>query len=312
MTMKIFTLSISMLLLSVVAFTQNNPCPDVHTHGYYFVGTVGVNCSAKIQVYATGDVSAQKGLRIQVFQGPGGTGTLLADTCHIVPKSSPSSLYETAIFTAPCSAPISYVISRYTSSNGICGGTTCGLIISGEGGPLPITISSFFTRRNGNFVTLKWTSESEINAKEFVVERNTGNGYVDVATIAALNIETGSSYTFTDNNNSKKVSQYRLRLVDKDAKFKLSETRSVKGTAAVSDFTVFPNPSVGFAKISITDIAEATTVEVVDNSGRIVRTIELKNSNNVEINNLQSGIYLVRLINKVTGDAVTKKLTVNN
>ena len=101
-------------------------------------------------------------------------------------------------------------------------------------------------------------------------------------------------------------------MVDLDATFKLSETRAVKGTAAVSDFTVFPNPSNGYAKISIADVTEATTVEVIDNAGRVIKTIALKNSNTVEVNGLQNGIYLVRITNKNTGDAVTKKLSVSN
>ena len=103
-----------------------------------------------------------------------------------------------------------------------------------------------------------------------------------------------------------------MKLVDKNGEFKLSEIKAVKGTAAVSDFTVFPNPSVGSAKISITDIAEATTVEVIDNAGRTVKSIELQNKNFVDLNNLQNGIYLVRIINKATGDIVTKKLSVVN
>ena len=166
--------------------------------------------------------------------------------------------------------------------------------------------------RNANNVTLTWKSESEINAKEFIIERNTGNGFVTVGTVAALNNAGGASYSFVDNNNSKKVSEYRLKLVDLDATFKLSETRAVKGTAAVSDFTVFPNPSNGYSKISIADVTEATTVEVIDNAGRVIKTIALKNSNTVEVNGLQNGIYLIRITNKATGDAVTKKLSVSN
>jgi Secretion system C-terminal sorting domain len=313
--MKNFTLSIAMLLLSVTAFSQENPCPDIQSHGYGFVSVDPNNptlCSAKVFVWATGDISSQKGLKIQVYQGLGGTGTLLAEVCHIVPKLSPTTKYETGLFTAPCTAQLSYVITRYTASNGTCQGGTCGAVYTINGGTLPIKLSSFFAKRNGNSVNLTWTSETEINAKEYVVERNSGSGFVAVGTVPAVNNGTSSSYSFVDNNTSKTISQYRLKLVDKDASSKLSETRAVKGIAAVSDFTVYPNPSVGFAKITISDLSEATNVEVIDNAGRVVRSIELKNSNNVQVNNLQSGIYLVRITNKATGDAITKKLTVSN
>ncbi len=310
--MKKFTFAISMLLLSVTALAQSTPCPDLQSYGFFITSPTGATpCTAYIYVYATGDVSAQKGMGVKAYVGPTATGTPLVDVCFIVPKSSPSTLYQTPVFSFPCGSTVTYVITRYTASNGTCGGGTCGVTVTVTGGPLPIKISSFLAKRIGNVVSLNWTSESEINAKEFVIERNSGNGFVPVGTVAALNKETGSSYTFNDNNNAKTVSQYRLKLVDKDANFKLSEIKAVKGTAAVSDFTVYPNPSIGSAKVSITDLAEATTVEVIDNAGRIVKTVELKSNNSVELNNLQNGIYLVRLINKVTGDAVTKKLTVN-
>ncbi len=310
--MKNFTLSIAMLLLSAMAFSQSNPCPDIQASGYTFISSTPPSCTAKVFVYATGDIASQKGLRIEVFQGPNATGPLIADTCHIVPKNSPSILYESPVFVAPCTAPLSYRITRYTASNGQCGGGTCGAVFTINGGPLPITISTFYTKRNGNNVVLNWRSETEINAKEFVIERSTGNGFVAVGTVAALNNGGGAAYSFVDNNNSKTVSQYRLKMVDLNASFKLSETRAVKGTAAVSDFSVYPNPSVGFAKITIADLAEATNVDIIDNAGRLVKSIELKNTNTVEINNLQSGIYLIRITNKATGEALTKKLTVTN
>jgi hypothetical protein len=252
-------------------------------------------------------------MNIKVYIGTV-AGTLIKDTCFIVPLNSSSTLYQTAPFNYPSGATVmTYVITRYTASNGNCQGGTCGITVTSTGGPLPIKISAFYAKRNGNAVVLNWTSESEINAKEFVIERNSGSGFVAIGTVAALNRETGSSYTYTDNNNSSKtVSQYRLKLVDKDASYKLSEIRPVKGTAAVSDFIVFPNPSMGNAKVSITDIAEATTVDVIDNAGRVLKTIELQNKNTVDINNLQKGIYLIRITNKVTGDVLTKKLTVSN
>ena len=301
-----------MLLFSAMAFSQNNPCPDVQSHGYAFISSNLGNCTAKVFVNATGDISSPKGLKIEVHQGIGGAGPIIASVCHIVPLNSPSLLYETPQFTAPCSAALSYVITRYTASNGNCQGGTCGLIITVNGGPLPIKISSFYAKRISNTVKLTWTSETEINAKEFVIERNSGSGFVAVGTVTALNNGEGSSYSYFDNNSLKTVSQYRLKLVDKNGEFKLSEIKAVKGTAAVSDFTIFPNPSVGSAKISITDIAEATTVEVIDNAGRTVKSIELQNKNFVDLNNLQNGIYLVRIINKATGDIVTKKLSVVN
>jgi Secretion system C-terminal sorting domain len=180
---------------------------------------------------------------------------------------------------------------------------TCGLA--------PIILTDFFAyRKTSSVVQLSWKTHTEINAKGFDIERKIDNGYIKVAYVAAKNSQDGASYSFTDNNTAKSISLYRIKMIDQDGSSKLSEVRSVKGNSTASDFTIFPNPSTGNTKISISDIAENTDVQLIDNNGRVIKTIAVTNTNAIEINNLQKGIYLVRIVNKNTGEAVTKKLTV--
>ncbi|MEO6582937.1 MAG: hypothetical protein ABIO05_01360, partial [Ferruginibacter sp.] len=95
------------------------------------------------------------------------------------------------------------------------------------GGTLPISISSFAAARSGNNVNIKWQTASESNAKEFILQKKTGNSsFVDFATVAATNRSNGSSYSYVDNNTAKGITEYRLKLVDQDNSFKTSEIRS--------------------------------------------------------------------------------------
>ena len=127
------------------------------------------------------------------------------------------------------------------------------------------------------------------------------------------NSSTKQVYSFVDNsNNLKEVSFYRLKMIDKDNSFSLSSTKTVKGSAGKSDFTVFPNPSAGSAKVTISDLNEPTTVMVLDNSGRLIKQAILINSNTVEINNLQKGGYFIKIIGKESGATTIKKLSVIN
>ncbi len=310
--MKKITLFLGLFITTTLAFSQENPCPTIVSHGFTTVTNNGNNsCTSKVYANATGDISAQKGLRIQVYIGTVAS-TPIADNCFIVPKNSPSTLYEGSTFTAPCNATIIYVITRYTASNGTCQGGTCGIAITVDGGPLPIKMSAFFAKRNNASVGLSWQTESEVNAKEFVIQRKIGNDFIDVATIAASNNSNGSKYVYSDINNLKGISQYRLKMIDINGSFKYSEIRAVKGTAAASDFTVFPNPSTGNAKVTITDISESTDVQLVDNSGRVLKNVSMNNSNTVDFNNLQKGMYMIRIINKNSGETLTKKLSVVN
>ncbi len=296
--MKNFTLSIAMLLITAVAIAQTPICPTSFRRN----NGNGGNCTAKL-TFTYSACPPAPGFIIDSIRinGVKANVTVGAGTCS-------NGKVEYCVTSG--NLPTANSLEVFFSTPGVTG-SNFGCFVS-EGGTLPVLISSFFAKRTGNAVTINWASSTEINAKEYIVERNTGNGFMPVGTVAATNNGSGSTYSYVDNNNSKTITQYRLKIVDIDASFKLSETRAVKGTASVSDFSVYPNPSVGFAKITIADLAEATNVEVMDNAGRLVKSIELKTTNTVEINNLQSGIYLVRITNKVTGDATTKRLTVTN
>jgi Secretion system C-terminal sorting domain len=175
----------------------------------------------------------------------------------------------------------------------------------------PIAVSNFSAIRKGNTAVLNWQTQTEINAKSFDVEILSGNTYTKVASVAATNNPAGSSYAYVDNNTAKSTSLYRLKLVDIDNSFRYSEVRSIKGLAAVSDFTIYPNPSTGSAKVMINDVTDGTQVQLMDNTGRILKNITLQNSNTATLNGLQRGVYLVKVINVLTNESVVKKLTVN-
>ncbi len=310
--MKKITLFLCSLAISFIAISQEQPCPDIQSYGFAPISSVGATCTSKVYVYATGDIAANKSLSIKVYIGDAVTGTLISSTCFLVPGGSASTLYESTSFSAPCDATITYVLGR--STNSTCGGSVCGTTITVDAGPLPIALTNFFASRSNAAVTLSWKTESEINAQAFVIQRSTGNGtFVDIATVPAKNIATGSSYTYSDrSNNSKAVTQYRLKMVDIDGVYKNSDIKVVKGLGVAADFSIYPNPSNGAAKVSISDISGPTDVQLIDNTGRILKNVLLTNTNTVDYNSLQKGMYMIRITNKTTGETLTKKLNVVN
>ena len=301
--MRKITLITGMFALNLAAFSQTTtqPCPVSFKRS----NGAGGGCPiAKLTlIYASCPTEAlpidsvyQSGVKINATFGAG-----IIDCSGTQPKI-------TYCITSTNIAPVGF-LTIYFHSLGAFNGNTCSVP---SGGPLPVKLSSFFAKRNNNTVTLNWHTETEINSKEFILERKTGNAYTAIATIATANKSTGSSYSYLDNNSSKGVSQYRLKIVDLDGSFSYSEMRAVKGTSTVSDFTVFPNPSNGNAKITISDISEPTDVQLVDLSGRVLKNISMNNSNSVELNSLQKGMYMIRIVNKNSGESVTQKLSVVN
>ena len=179
-----------------------------------------------------------------------------------------------------------------------------------EGRVLPIGIKSFTATRSNGIIALNWQTAFELNAKLFEVQKKSGSSFVTIGTVSATNKETGSNYFYTDNANIKGTSEYRLKLVDKDGEATFSEIRSVKTNATAFDFAIFPNPASRNAKISVTDITVPSTIQVIDNSGRLLKTISVKSSTTMVLNDLQTGIYRVRLITNNSGEVITKALTI--
>lgn len=72
-------------------------------------------------------------------------------------------------------------------------------------------------------------------------------------------------------SDTRNTSFFRIKMIDKDGSISFTPVKSVKGNYAKTDFTIFPNPSFGNAKITVTDLSEPTNVQVLDNSGRLIK-----------------------------------------
>jgi hypothetical protein len=303
---------------------SNNPVVHCAMAGFIIGGTdPAVTITRTCAAYTLGvtTVSASKNVYydIRIDDGDGVyettdplIGTLPSSSAVTVTPSSPFSTGAVLLNPPYNSSP--YTARKIFAAVSSVGDAFIGLTssnIPASCGLAPIILSDFYAqRKNSSTVQLTWKTSTEINAKGFDVERKTDNGFVKVGFVTATNIASGSSYSYQDNNTNKNVSQYRIKMVDKDNTYKVSETRNVKGNSSVSDFTVFPNPSTGSTKISISDIADPTDVQIIDNAGKVVKTLLMSNTNSIQIDNLQKGLYLVRLMNRVTGEIATKKLSV--
>ncbi len=304
---------------------NNNPVVHCAMEGFIVGGTdPSITTTRSCLAYSlqVSTISASKNIYYDVYMDDGDG---VFETSDILVNSVPSSSAITVTPTTTYNSgtiflPAPYNAAPYTTRKmfvalSSVGQSFIGLTtiapFPGSCGVAPIILSDFFAyRKTSSLVQLSWKTQTEINAKGFEIERKTDNGYVKVGYVVAKNSQNGASYSFQDNNTGKSISLYRIKMIDQNGTFKLTEVRSVKGNATASDFTIFPNPSTGTTKVSISDISENTDVQLIDNNGRVIKTIAVTNGNALELNNLQKGIYLVRIVNKNTGESTTKKLTV--
>jgi hypothetical protein len=305
--MKKFLLSTCFMIVSFAVFSQN-PCPTE----FFRNNGNGGSCASHIKLYFAACptlIPTLDSIKIDGVLQPEDF-TILGTVC----KSGNSYVdYCISNGNLPPAARITVFL---TYSGGATGGTSGSVICNvPASGPLPVKLSGFSLKRTTKDVSATWQTQQEINSDRFEIERAYDNlSFKRIGSVSAAGTSNLlKTYTFSDNSNiSRNVSFYRIKMIDKDGGFAYTETKSVKGSDAKFDLIIFPNPSHGNAKITISDLNEPTEVQLLDVTGRLVRSVILTNTNTAEINNLQKGTYFVHTIGKVTGATSVKNLSVIN
>jgi hypothetical protein len=182
--------------------------------------------------------------------------------------------------------------------------------------PQPVQLTSFTAARKNELVELKWTTATEINNKGFYIERENGNNnWQQLAYVPSLAANGNSTdilrYQYTDNNQLKEVSQYRILQQDLNGKNVYSEIRMVKGYGQTFGLQVFPNPSVnGNITVVMENAGTETVLQLIDMNGKIVRTWNHVSSNSMQISGINAGMYILRAMQPGMQEAAHVKLLV--
>jgi hypothetical protein len=177
--------------------------------------------------------------------------------------------------------------------------------------PLPVDLISFDVKKFGSQVQLSWATASEINNDYFQVERSMdGVNFLAIGRVEPkISGERTNTYSFVDNNAVSGINYYRLRQVDIDGRFAFSGVRSIRfGSDKSSFIELAPNPASTEVKISFESSSLNTTISVIDITGRIILSREVAAGNSVEnlnISDLQSGVYIVRANNDLGSSVST-------
>ncbi len=168
---------------------------------------------------------------------------------------------------------------------------------------LPVTWVYFKGQSNGNSNLLQWETASEQNTDYFIVERSAdGMNYTAIGRVdAAGNSTTAKDYSYTDSNPNSGYSYYRLKQVDKDAQFKLSDVVLISGTTVKTIEQLYPNPVHDQLNVVLDNAAKGSgRIAVYDLAGRtmqleaIDKTQQVYNSS-LNMKNLVPGLYIVEV-----------------
>ncbi len=240
-----------------------------------------------------------------------------AETCIPKLKDSASGSHhvEGSFVTTCTSGTLDVMVLIWTSNS--CGGNNCTAVKrSITRSPLPADLISFVAMRNHTSVILKWQTATEKNNSGFAVERYTGSDWQQVAWVPTQapggNSTEILNYNYTDANNSRTVSQYRLRQVNLDGQIRYSQIRLVNSDAEADKVIVYPNPSPnGSVSISFGQSSSARNISIIDINGQLVKQMNNVMDNNIRVDNLLPGIYNVRIITVETGEQAVQKFVVN-
>ncbi|HYH14685.1 MAG TPA: T9SS type A sorting domain-containing protein [Flavisolibacter sp.] len=182
--------------------------------------------------------------------------------------------------------------------------------------PLSVKLASFTVKRNKEKVYFAWQTAMEVNNSGFDIQRKTDdNEWKTIAFMfskaTAENSNTVLTYEYTDVSPTKDVSYYRLRQVDIDTRYVLSEVVTVGSEERANPLRIYPNPSTEDKVNVVFDEYNGNRhIVVSDITGRIIQQYQNVTDNSMLINNLETGMYTIQITNINTGKRTIEKVII--
>lgn len=172
--------------------------------------------------------------------------------------------------------------------------------------PLSVKLESFAAIAERNVIKLKWTTATEINNDYFLIERSVdGSQWTEIKKVKGSGNSTAAiNYEANDLTPLNGTTYYRLKQIDFDGTSSYSEAKAVKYiTEALTGIIIFPIPNAGNS-INLAGITDYTKQElsVLNAAGSVIYTTSIS-SRLVDLPVLKAGIYIIRVADKVSGQA---------
>ncbi len=170
---------------------------------------------------------------------------------------------------------------------------------------LPVQLISFTAQKENEQVLLQWSTASEQNTKNFVVEHSLdGIQWQNIGNVPASgNSNSVINYSYADTHPAVGMNYYRLLQMDIDGKSNYSEVRVVKFINDRQVIALITNPIVnGELKVQVN---KATLLSLYDAFGRLIWKKQASPGiQNINLSHYTTGIYLLK------AGATTEKILV--
>lgn len=268
---------------NIVIRPTSQPGADV-TVRFYFTDIEAKNLLAATGCGSCTVTKDPYELGVTKYSGPQENGTLADNAWHswlyILPANTEIIPYDNGYYAE---FPVNS-FSEFWLNNGGVGGNQ----------PLPVNLLTFEAVKQEKKVLLQWTTDNEVNADRYVVERSAdGINFNAVGSVAALNNNQKNNYSLLDQQPLRGINLYRLKMLDQDGAFRYSPVRKV--TYGSDDITIYPNP-VENGRLNILSSAYVNRAVLFDATGKMIRSFMLQgNSNDLDLSGIARGIYQLRI-----------------
>lgn len=187
--------------------------------------------------------------------------------------------------------------------------------------PLTAEMTAFEGRAEITGHHLFWNTASEINNEKFLLQHSTDAIHFEtiVELAGAGTVSSPRNYDYLDENAPTGVSYYRLKQVDYDGSFVMSRIVSLEKVTpgqSLEITEVFPVPSVEGVTVRFNHKSSASiSLQLRDLEGRILKEQLIEGqigSNEVRLShaNIESGMYLVTVVDNQTGYMQSKRIII--
>jgi hypothetical protein len=169
---------------------------------------------------------------------------------------------------------------------------------------LPLTLLSFTATLDDKAAQLQWTTATEINTKNFIIQRGIdAMHFQNIGSVNAVGNSTQiTSYSFADadafNAGANKL-YYRLQMVDKDGKFTYSNIATVQIVSGKL-FVIYPNPVKDELSLTSNVSLNNVQIRISDPGGRVVYQQQILNTQPgttpINVSGFAKGVYYLQLI----------------
>ncbi|MCY7292338.1 MAG: T9SS type A sorting domain-containing protein [Ferruginibacter sp.] len=124
-----------------------------------------------------------------------------------------------------------------------------------------------------------------------------GIDFTSIGSVAAFNTNGQHNYNFNDANPFKQLSFYRLKQIDINGSFTLSNIVKINVDDTKYQLRLYPNPTVNKLMIDWKGSGKNVLIKIIDSKGAVLetKTVAATNLVNVNVSTLTKGMYYIEL-----------------